>query len=35
MVKNLPAKESACSVGDPGSIHELGRSSGEGHGNPL
>ena len=28
-VKNLPA------MGDPGSIPELGRSPGEGHGNPL
>ena len=28
-------KESACSVGDPGLIHELGRSPGEGNGNPL
>ena len=28
-------KESACSVWDPGSIPELGRSPGEGHGNPL
>ena len=28
-------KESACSVGDPGSISGLGRSPGEGHGNPL
>ena len=27
-------KESACSVGDLGSIPELGRSSGGGHGNP-
>ena len=26
---------SACSVGDPGSIPGLGRSSGEGNGNPL
>ena len=25
----------ACSVGDPGSIHGLGRSPGEGNGNPL
>ena len=25
-------KESACSAGDPGSIPELGRSLGEGHG---
>ena len=28
-------KESACSVGDPGSIPGLGRSPGEGNGNPL
>ena len=28
-------KESACSAGDLGLIPELGRSSGEGHGNPL
>ena len=28
-VKKLPA------MGDPGSIPELGRSPGEGHGNPL
>ena len=28
-------KESACSAGDPGSILGLGRSSGEGNGNPL
>ena len=28
-------KESACSAGDPGSIPGLGRSSGEGDGNPL
>ena len=28
-------KESACSVGDSGSISELGRSPGEGNGNPL
>ena len=27
--------ESACNVGDPGSIPGLGRSSGEGNGNPL
>ena len=29
------SKESACNVGDPGSIAELGRSPGEGNGNPL
>ena len=28
-------KASACSVGDPGSIPGLGRSAGEGNGNPL
>ena len=28
-------KESACSVGDLGSIPGLGRSPGEGNGNPL
>ena len=28
-------KESACNAGDPGSIPKLGRSPGEGHGNPL
>ena len=28
-------KASACSVGDLGSIHGLGRSPGEGTGNPL
>ena len=28
-------KASACSVGDPGSIPGLGRSPGEGNGNPL
>ena len=28
-------KESACNVGDLCSIPELGRSPGEGHGNPL
>ena len=28
-------KESACSAGDPGSILGLGRSPGEGNGNPL
>ena len=31
----LDSKESACSVGDPGSIAGWGRSSGEGNGNPL
>ena len=29
------SKESACNVGDPGSIPGLGRSPGGGHGNPL
>jgi len=29
------AKESACSAEDPGSIPGLGRSPGEGNGNPL
>ena len=29
------SKESACNVGDPGSIPGLKRSSGEGNGNPL
>ena len=29
------SKESACNVGDLGSIPGLGRSSGEGNGNPL
>ena len=28
-------KESACNAGDPGLIHGLGRSLGEGNGNPL
>ena len=28
-------KESTCNAGDPGSIPELGRSPGEGNGNPL
>ena len=28
-------KESACNAGAPGSIPGLGRSSGEGNGNPL
>ena len=28
-------KESACNAGDPASIPGLGRSSGEGNGNPL
>ena len=29
------SKEYICNVGDPGSIPELGRSPGEGHGNPF
>ena len=29
------SKESACNAGDPGSIPGLGKSSGEGNGNPL
>ena len=29
------SKESACNVGDPGSIPGLGSSPGEGNGNPL
>ena len=28
-------KESACNAGDPGSISGLGRSPGEGNGNPV
>ena len=28
-------KESACNAGDPGSVPRLGRSPGEGNGNPL
>ena len=31
----LNGKESACNAGDTGSITELGRSPGEGNGNPL
>ena len=31
----LSGKESACNAGDTGSITELGRSPGEGNGNPL
>ena len=31
----LSGKESACNAGDPGSIPGLGRSPGEGNGNPL
>ena len=32
---SLVGKESACEAGDPGSIHGLGRSAGEGIGYPL
>ena len=32
---NSVSKGSACSAGDTGSIPRLGRSSGEGHSNPL
>ena len=32
---SLAGKESACNVGDLGSIPVLGRTPGEGHGNPL
>ena len=32
---NSEVKASACTVGDPGSIPGLGRSPGEGNGNPL
>ena len=32
---SLAGKESACNVGEAGSIPGLGRSPGEGHGNPL
>ena len=36
MVKNLPTmQESACNVGNPGSVPRSGRSPGEGNGNPL
>ena len=31
----LASKESACNAGDKGSVPELGRSPGEGNGNPL
>ena len=33
--KGLSGKESTCNAGDAGSIPGLGRSSGEGNGNPL
>ena len=32
---NSVSKESACNAGDPGSIPGLGRSPGEGNGNPV
>ena len=35
LADSLAGKESACSVGDPGSIPALERSPGGGHGNPL
>ena len=35
MVKTPPGKDSACNAGDPGSVSGSGRTSGEGHGNPL
>ena len=35
MIHGSVGKESACSVGDPGSVPGLGRSPGEGNGNPL
>ena len=39
MIKGFPGgsdgKESACNSGDPGLIPGLGRSPGEGNGNPL
>ena len=34
-LRNSNSKESACNVGDVGSIPGAGRSPGEGHGNPL
>ena len=33
--RGTDGKESACDAGDPGLIPELGRSPGEGNGNPL
>ena len=33
--RDSDAKESACNVGDPGSVPGSGRSSGEGNGYPL
>ena len=35
MAGGAEVKASACNVGDLGSIPELGRSPGEGNGNPL
>ena len=35
LVGGSKGKESACNEGDLGSIPELGRSPGEGNGNPL
>ena len=35
LLGDADGKESVCNVGDPGSIPESGRSSGEGSGNPL
>ena len=35
LLSEPPRKESACTVGDLGSIPRLGRSPGRGHGNPL
>ena len=36
LVKSLPAMdETDCNAGDPGLIPELGRSPGEGNGNPI
>ena len=32
---SLDSKASACSVGDPASVPQLGRSPGVGNGNPL
>ena len=34
-MSSTDGKESACNAGDPGSIPGLGRSPGEGNGNPL
>ena len=35
LINGSDGKESACNAGDLGSIPELGRSPGEGNGNPL